>query len=231
MAAPAAAAFASKDSASQVVDQGSFGIFINGRRVATETFRVEQHPDFSLATAELKVEDSASKVSQSAEMQLAPNGDLRRYLWRETSPETFQATVEPSDQFLVERIVLEPDQKVHTVQHLLSQTTIILDDNFFSQREILAWRYLAAACAGVKAGEPCRQQRGEYAILIPHQHISSTVSLEFAGREKVALRGAARELARLKLESEGAHWLLWLDENYKLVRILIPAENTEVLRD
>jgi len=33
------------------------------------------------------------------------------------------------------------------------------------------------------------------------------------------------------LKSEAGTWNLWLDDQFKLVRILIPAENTEVIRD
>jgi hypothetical protein len=57
------------------------------------------------------------------------------------------------------------------------------------------------------------------------------VSMEFVGREKVPVRGEERELNRLTLKGDSGEWALWLDDQYKLVRILVPEDNTEVVRD
>src|SRR5690348_12779242 len=82
----------------KVVDDGSFGIFMNGKRIATETFHIEQHSDMGVATSEIKVtEDGVLKADQSSEMQIASNGDLRLYSWHATVPEKEQSVVEPKD--------------------------------------------------------------------------------------------------------------------------------------
>jgi hypothetical protein len=49
----------------------------------------------------------------------------------------------------------------------------------------------------------------------------------------VQVRGTERELPRFNLKYEGGEWALWLDANdhYKLIKIAIPAEKTEVVRD
>ena len=57
-----ACALAAKAPTVQVVDSGSFGVFVNGRRVATETFKIEQHAGGSMARSELKVEDGSSRL-------------------------------------------------------------------------------------------------------------------------------------------------------------------------
>jgi hypothetical protein len=65
----------------------------------------------------------------------------------------------------------------------------------------------------------------------PHQRSSQPLSLEFAGRDKVAIRGADHELNKFVLRSEGGDWTMWLDDQFKLQRIVIASDNTEVLRD
>jgi hypothetical protein len=130
---------------SHVVDSGSFGIFVGGKRVGTETFNVEQMVDYSVIKAEIKVDDGQTKSVQSSEMQIKPNGDLRSYNWRSIQPQKEENTVEPGDQLLTEHIV-PADQKKVDLPHILPPSTVILDDNFFSQREILLWRYLATGC-------------------------------------------------------------------------------------
>ena len=57
--------------------------------------------------------------------------------------------------------------------------------------------------------------------------------MELVGKEKIAIRGAERELLRLNLTARQFDWALWVDENdhFKLIRVAIPADNTEVVRD
>jgi len=59
------------------------------------------------------------------------------------------------------------------------------------------------------------------------------VRLELVGREKVTIRGTERELLRLDLLGEAFAWHLWVDDKdqFKLVRVVIADENTEVVRD
>ena len=45
-----------KTTVAQTVDSGSFGIFVKGERVATETFDIQQHISSSLIKAQLKTE-------------------------------------------------------------------------------------------------------------------------------------------------------------------------------
>lgn len=224
------AAAAKKADKPQTVDSGSFGVFINGRRVATEKFAIEQRGDASVATSEFKAEDTSGKVAQRAELQIGSNGDLRRYTWRELDPGKAQEVVEPADQFLIEHITPNPPDKPQDHPFLLPISTMVLDDYFFSHRQILAWRYLAQACGGnMNAG--CKLSKTQFGVIIPRQRTSTMVTLEYAGKENVVVRGSSRELDRFNLTIEGDQWALYLDENLKVLRIFIPSENTEVLRD
>ena len=138
-----ACALAAKAPTVQVVDSGSFGVFVNGRRVATETFKIEQHAGGSMARSELKVEDGSA---QRSEMELTDRGDIVRYGWQQEKPTKAELSVVPKDEFLSEMINAGPNQKTYSVPHLMPHSTPILDDNFFLHREILIWRYLAIGC-------------------------------------------------------------------------------------
>ena len=224
---------AGNSNSKEVVDSGSFGVYVGGKRVASEVFRIEQGSSMHLAHAELRLEDGTAKVAQSSDMEIEPNGDLHRYEWQEFFPEKADLTVMPKDEFLVEHISPNPvaKDKAQDLPHLLPHSTIILDDNFFSHREILAWRYLAAGCHPEGSSLQCSPAPAQFGILIPNQHASSTVSMGYKGREKVVIKGVPKELAAFRLQTEAGDWFLYLDENKKLVRILIPSENTEILRD
>ena len=58
------------------------------------------------------------------------------------------------------------------------------------------------------------------------------MTLEYMGKDKITVRGKEMELNRFSLQTEGTNdWALWLDDNYRLIRVLIAADNTEVVRD
>ena len=221
----------SKDNASQMVDSGSFGIFLNGHRIATETFSIQQNATGSTAASQFKTEEGTDKSVQSSELQLTPSGDIRKYEWKELSPGKAQATVAPSNDFLMEHSSRGPNEKPEDLPFLLPASTSIIDDYFFIHREVLVWRYLATACKQDKGSLQCPNKKTEFGTMNPHQRSSQPLSLQFAGRDKVPIRGTDHDLNKFVLRSEGGDWTMWLDDQFKLQRIVIASDNTEVLRD
>jgi hypothetical protein len=214
-----------------LVDSGSFGIFVKGRRVATESFHVYQNQQGSLTHSELKVEDGSTTIGQVTDLYLDPVGNLRSYKWSETSPGKASAVVEPDNQFLIQHIYKSPGEKAIDQPFLLSPATVILDDYFFIHRELLVWRYLGAGCHLAGGKMDCRLGKTQFPVLIPRQHISTLVYLEYLGLDQVKFKGKMRDLHRFRLDLEDGSWYLWLDDSHHLVRILISSQNTEVLRD
>ncbi len=212
----------------KLVDSGSFGVFVNRQRVATETFNIKQLPDGSITTSDIKIE--GSNQSQHSELQLSPSGTLIRYDWKETSgSEKGETTVTPSDQFIVERI--KSGDKYSEQPYLMPVSTAILDDYFFSQRELLLWRYLGSGCIKKPGETGCPLEPAKYGFVIPRQRTSGLATISYIGKETVMLHGTAKELNKFSLSSDFGDWLLYLDENNKLVRVLVPGEDTEVIRD
>jgi hypothetical protein len=215
-----------------VVDSGSFGVFMGSHRVGTETFSISQNANGSVIDSEFKTDGGPEQASQSSEMRLSANGDIRRYDWKELSPGKAQLSILPVDQFLTQKWSMGPQDKEQEQPYLLTPSTNILDDYFFVHREVLVWKFLVSACKQDKGQVQCPvRKRATFATMNPHQHSSAPGTMEYLGREKITLKGAARELNKLELKSEAGTWLLWLDDQFKVQRILIPAENTEVLRD
>ena len=55
--------------------------------------------------------------------------------------------------------------------------------------------------------------------------------MEFMGREKLTVGNVEKELSKLELKSEAGSWVIWFDDQFKVLRISIPSEKTEVVRD
>ncbi len=234
VAAFAAPSFAapSKDSGGQMVDEGVFGVMVQGKRIASETFSIHQDSAGSLIKSEFKAELGTDASQQSSELELAANGDLRKYAWRETQPEKADFTVVPAKDFLLEKYSVSAQEKEGEQPFLLPNSTSMLDDYSFVQREVLAWRYLASGCKQEKGQVACPlHQKTLFGTLNPHSRSSLSVGIEYAGREQVTIRGTPRELIRLNLTSDAGDWSLWLDDQFKLQRIVVVGDNIEVVRD
>ena len=222
-----------KEHEGTLVDSGSFGVFMGTHRVGTETFTIYQTNNGSVIDSEFKTAEGDKQQSdQSSELHLTAGGELRRYDWKELSPGKAMFWVIPNDQFLTQKWSLSPEEKEREQPYLLPPSTNVLDDYFFVHREVLVWKFLASACKQDKGQVQCPlRQKANFATMNPHQHSSAPGSMQFLGREKVTLKGTERDLNKLELKGEGSTWLLWLDDQFKVQRILIADENTEVIRD
>jgi hypothetical protein len=219
---------AAKAPSVQVVDSGSFGVYLNGKRVATESFKIEQRTEGSVAKSELKAQDGAT---QRSEMQLTEKGEIVHYSWQELQPKKATVSVDPKDEFLSETVSAGPNEKTFSVPHMMPHTTPILDDNFFLHREILLWRYLASGCTTNTEGLKCAGAPQQFGVLVPAQHSSETVTVDFKAREKITLHGNELDCNAFRLSTDNSQWVVYLDYQQKLVRIVAPAAGVEVTRD
>lgn len=195
----------------------------------TETFSVQQDNGASTVKSHLQ-EAGNSNAGQTSELQMTGSGELIRYDWNDGNS---SLVVTPKNEFLLERISTGGSSKPAEQPFLMPNTSAILDNNFFVQREVLAWRYLATNCHTDNGTLKCRQGPVEFGVLVPQDRTSMPVRMELVGREKVMIRGTERELLRLNLKGEAFSWNLWVDDKdqFKLMRVQILDDNTEVVRD
>ncbi len=217
----------SKNAAVQgkIVDSGTFGIYVRGQRVAAEMFTIKQFPEYSSTVSEIKLD---GKTAQTAEMVLGANGDLRKYEWKDMTSKAM-SVLEPKDQFLIQRVT--GTDKPMEQSFLMPAATIVLDDYFFSHRELLLWKYLAVGCQVAPGQQGCPLQPAQFGTIIPRQRSSSMVSMAYVGREKVTLHDKEVELNRFTLTNDGVEWKIYIDDEKKMQRIVIESDGTEVVRD
>jgi hypothetical protein len=83
-------------------------------------------------------------------------------------------------------------------------------------------------------------------VLIPQQHISVDATLQLLGHEKLSANGVEQQLNKVELDLHSPQqvvwmndkskdselrWVLWVDENYRIVKITVSNSNVEVVRD
>ena len=220
-----------KPAEAQTVDSGSFGVFVRGQRVATETFNIQQLNGASSIKSQLKETSGSDAAAQKSDLQISSSGELLHYDWNQSAGGSL--TVVPNNDFLLERITPPSSGKAAEQPFLMPSTSSILDNNFFIHREVLTWRYLAANCKSDPAGLKCEHTPGDFGVLVPQDRASVHVRMEMVGKEKIMIRGTERELLRLNLTGDNFAWALWVDDHdqFKLVRVAIAADSTEVVRD
>jgi hypothetical protein len=222
---------AGNEPAATAVDSGSFGIFVSNKRTATEKFSVQQGPDGSVVTTDFKTEES-NGAHQTTELKLGATGELQRYEFKDLAPGSAQAVLEPKDEFMIQHSTLLPTDKPEEHQYILPPTTNVLDDFVFIHREVLAWRFLAIGCRQKDGQVQCPlKKKLNIGVVIPRSRTSMLVGVEYSGRESVSIHGKPRDLNLFVLKSETSDWQVWLDDDYKVVRMTIPDQSTEIVRD
>jgi hypothetical protein len=212
------------------VDSGSFGVFVKGQRVVTENFSVEQENGISVVKSRLQETGGAAGSGQRSDLRMTGSGELVRYEWNDGAG---SLVVTPNNEFLLEKITTAASSKAAEQPFLMPSTSAILDNNFFIHREVLAWRYLATNCRNEGGSQKCQKDPADFGVLVPQDRNSMRVRMVLVGREKITIRGTERELLKLNLKGEAFSWSLWVDEHdqFKLMRVLIADDNTEVVRD
>ena len=220
-----------KPKSSQLIDSGSYSILVKGQRVVTETFTVQQENGHSVVKAQLKQIEGVSNAEQKSSLEMAGTGELIRYEWSQAGGGSL--VVVPNNDFLLERVTPAGSSKAAEQAFLMPSTSMILDNNFFIQRELLAWRYLAADCKKENGDLKCQKGPVDFGTLVPQDRTSMHVRMELVGKEPVTIGSTQRQLLRLNLIGDDFQWALWVDDQdqFKLMRVAIPADNTEVVRD
>ncbi len=90
------------DKPSTIVDEGTFAVFQNGRRIATETFTIRQYPDSSITSSQFKMDGAQpGGLQQSCGLVLRPDASLSRYEWKQLAPTSGSATVDPQSAAMI----------------------------------------------------------------------------------------------------------------------------------
>lgn len=219
-----------KQFSGQMVDSGSFGIFHNGRRVASEIFSVTTNNGVSTVTSQIQQEDT-KQTDQTSEMQVASDGSLINYEWHQMQEPNAELTLLPKNEFLTEQLKQSAASKPVEHPFLMPKTSIVLDDNFTVQREVFAWRFLASACQQEKTDFKCAAT--SFGTIDPQEAISIAITAQPGGVDQIVVKGVKRQLWRVNLKSDSEEWSLWLDptDHYKLVRLARSGVDMEVVRD
>ena len=74
-------------------------------------------------------------------------------------------------------------------------------------------------------------QKAQFGTLNPHARSSMPVTFEVTGTEKIKIRSGELDTTKLSLKGEAGDWTIWVDQQFKVQKMAVPSDNTEIVRD
>jgi len=198
-----------------VPDKGNFRIMVNGQQMGKEEFEINPNGGNWVAhgSSEVQTPDGTTHVSGTLELQA--DGSPLRYEWQTQGKKKASATIQFSS--LTATIDLNMDgARPYKQQFTFTTSPIaVLDNNLYHQYAVLARLY-------------DRQKKGAqtFSVLVPQELTPGTITVESMGDQNVN----GKKLEELTAKTEDLEVDLYLD-NGRLVRIVAPSNNAEIIRE
>jgi hypothetical protein len=214
-ARPSTPALASID-AVLVQDKGKFKISVNGASLGTEEFEIRPSGDHWIAQGSSDVQPPGGQPAKvSAHLTLQPNGTPVSYDWSTQGAK--KASAEIQFQNSIATIILRLDNaKPFTQQFTFTSPLIaILDNNLYHQYSILARLY-----------DREKKGRQTFSVLVPQEMTPGSVTVE-----SIAPTSGSNATEMLRVQTTDLEVDLSLDAKGRLVKLVAPGSNAEVVRE
>jgi len=206
-ASPAAPAFAP--------EKGKFKILVNGQQVGKEEFEIGASGGGWVVHGSSEIQSPQGSTKVSGTLNLKADGTPVRYEWFTQGAKKASATIDFNGTAANVELHLEGARPYTQTFTFNSPHVAVLDNNLYHQYAVLARLYDWNA----KGAQT-------FAVLVPQDMAPGTVTAEALGKQEV---GGAK-LEELRVKTEDLELDLYLD-GQKLVRIVAPASNAEIIRE
>jgi hypothetical protein len=195
-------------------DKGTFRITLNGQAAGKENFEISSNGGDFLARSNSEVQTPGGNEQVSGTLQIHADGTPARYEWSAQGQKKAGAVITFNGAAAL--IELRSDGKQPYTQQFsfASPQIVVLDNNLYSQYEVLAGLY-------------DRDKGGAqtFSVLVPQELTPGMVTVESLGQQD----WNGKKLEELRVNSEDLEIDLFLDGK-KLMRLVAPSSNAEVIR-
>jgi hypothetical protein len=197
-------------------DKGKFKILVGGQEVGTEQFEITASGGGWLAkgTSEIKsAQGPAQHITGS--LQLHADGVPNHYEWSTDGAKKASSAIGFANNIATIELKLEGMKPFTQTFTFTSPMVVVLDNNLYHQYVVLSHLYDWS-----KGGAQ------NFSVLVPQEMTPGTVTVDSLGSQAVG--GAKQDELRVKTDDNELD--LYLDSG-KLVRIVAPAANAEIVRE
>ncbi|MGA3294229.1 MAG: hypothetical protein ABSE45_09645 [Candidatus Acidiferrales bacterium] len=198
-----------------VPEKGNFKILVNGQQVGKEEFEIAPSGSNWVArgTSEIQAGDSVTHVSGT--LQFHADGTPVRYEWSTQGAKKAGATITFTGSTATIELRIEGARPFTQQLTFSSPLIVVLDNNLYHQYALLARLY-----------DWDKKGPQTFSVLVPQENTPGSVTVESLGSQDVG----GKKLEELSVKTEDLEVDLYLDAQ-RLVRIVSPSSNAEILRE
>jgi hypothetical protein len=213
----AAGLASSKNSSPFAPEKGNFKILVNGQQMGKEEFEIGPSGDNWIAhgTSEIQAPEGAGATHVSGTLELHADGTPVRYEWSTQGAKKAAATIDFSGSTATIELRMEGARPFTQTFTFSSPRIVVLDNNLYYQYAVLARLY-----------DWEKKGAQTFSVLVPQELTPGTVTVESLGSQDVD----GKKLEELSVKTEDLEVDLYL-EGQRLVRIVAPSSNAEILRE
>jgi hypothetical protein len=196
-------------------EKGKFKIFVNGQQVGKEEFEIGPSGGDWNVRGNSEIQSPQGAIHVTGTLNLKPDGTPVHYQWSMQGPKKASAEIEFKGTVANVELHLE-GARPYTQQFTFSSPqVVVLDNNLYHQYVVLAHLY-----------DWSKKGAQTFAVLVPQEMTPGNVTVDSLGKQDV---GGA-QLEELRVKTEDLELDLYLD-GQKLVRIVAPSSNAEIVRE
>jgi hypothetical protein len=196
-------------------DKGKFRILVNGQQMGKEDFEISPSGANWVARGTTEIQTAGGVTRVSGTLELHADGTPAHYEWSTQSKKKASATIAFSGPTATIELHLE-GARPYTQQFTFSSPKIaILDNNLYDHYAVLARLY-----------DWDKKGAQTFPVLVPQELTPGSVTVESLGSQSVD----GKKLEELSVKTEDLEVDLYLD-GQRLVRIVAPSTNAEILRE
>jgi len=204
-----------KKSAGIAADKGKFKILVNGQPAGKKEFEINSSGGNWLAhgNSEIQTPQGATKITGS--LTTRADGTPEHYDWSTQGAKKASAAIAFNADVATAELHMD-GARPYTQQFTFnSPNVVILDDNMYHQYQILANLY-----------DMDKKGAQTFAVLVPQELTPGNVTVEWLGKQDVD----NKKMEAMRVRTDDNEIDLYLDGS-KLMRLVAPAANAEVIRD
>ena len=211
----AAGSASSRNSSPFVPEKGDFKILVNGQPMGKEEFEIGPSGGNWIVrgTSEIQAPEGATRVSGT--LELHADGTPVRYEWSTQGAKKASATINFTGSTATIELRLEGARPFTQQFTFSSPQIVVLDNNLYHQYAVLARLY-----------NWDKKGAQTFSVLVPQELTPGTVTVESLGTQDIG----GKKLDELSVKTEDLEVDLYL-EGQRLVRIVAPGSNAEILRE
>jgi len=197
-----------------VADKGTFKILVSGQQIGKEEFSIAPNGSDWSAHGSTELQSPQGNTHVSGSLVVHADGVPVRYEWSTQGAKKASATIGFAGVTATVELHLEGAKPFTQQFTFAAPLVVVLDDNLYYQ-----YTFLARLYDWDKKGEQ------SFSVLVPQEMTPGTVTVDSMGEQVVN----GQKVQELRVRTEDNEIDLFLD-GPKLVRLVAPAANAEIIR-